>query len=108
MTQNRRRGRPRLCSDQLLQRVITMRNAGASYRLICDTLNKERVATPAGSARWWPSHVCRLLHTRSAEEFRVSQPGESGCSALGIGAAALAHDGTVELFHVGSQALQSF
>jgi hypothetical protein len=36
-----RRGRPRLCSDGLLRRVLAMRHEGMSYQTICDMLNAE-------------------------------------------------------------------
>lgn len=66
---SRRRGRPRLCSDDLLLRVLDMRAASLSFRNIAAMLNAERVLTPAGRAHWCPSHVWRLVHTRSAEEI---------------------------------------
>jgi hypothetical protein len=64
---SRGRGRPRLCPDEILAQVVTMRRAGKRLVDICETLNAAGVPTPAGGARWWPSHVHRLLHTRGAE-----------------------------------------
>jgi hypothetical protein len=43
-----RRGRPRQCSDELLERVVAMRNQGLTSQTICDVLNDEGVPTPAG------------------------------------------------------------
>jgi hypothetical protein len=43
-----------------------MRQTGKRLVDICETLNAAGVPTPAGGAKWWPSHVHRLLHTRSA------------------------------------------
>jgi len=65
----RPRGRPRLCTDEVLHRVLAMRNAGQPYQAICDVFNAEGVPTPAGRPYWWPSHVWRLVHTRSALEM---------------------------------------
>lgn len=73
-----RAGRPRLCSDGLLRRVLAMRNEGVSYQRICDTLNAEGVPTPAGRPRWCRSHVSRLVYTRSARELRLANPPVSG------------------------------
>lgn len=73
-----RRGRPRLCSDGLLRRVLAMRNDDMSYQTICDTLNAEGVPTPAGRPRWRRSHVSRLVYTRSAREMRLAYPQAEG------------------------------
>jgi Recombinase len=59
-----RPGRPRLCSDGLLRRILAMRNEGMSYQTICDTLNAEGVPTPTRRPRWCRSHVSRLVYTR--------------------------------------------
>ena len=49
--------------------MLLMREKGMAYQAICDIFNSEGVPTPAGSPRWWRSHVSRLLHTRSAFEM---------------------------------------
>ena len=67
-----RRGRPRLCSDDVLLRVVAMRKKGLTLQAICDTLNAEGVPTPSGGPRWWRSHVSRLLHTRGAREMSAN------------------------------------
>jgi hypothetical protein len=56
-----------------------MREKGLSYQAICDIFDSEGVPTPAGSPRWWRSHVSRLLHTRSA--FEMSGPLRRGTEA---------------------------
>ncbi len=60
-------GRPRLCSDEVLHRVVRLRAAGHSYREITDRLNAMHIRTPGSQSPWTRSHVVRLLHTRSAE-----------------------------------------
>ncbi|WP_370071130.1 recombinase family protein [Mycobacterium sp. MAA66] len=65
------RGRPRLCSDEVLQRVVRMRIDGWSYREIADRLNALQIRTPASRRTWTRSHVARLVHTRSAREVAV-------------------------------------
>lgn len=59
-------GRPRRCPDGVLEQVLRMRRAGATLATICLVLNEMQIATPGGGARWYPSHVSRLLHTRGA------------------------------------------
>jgi hypothetical protein len=63
----RRVGRPRCCPDDVLARVVLLRIKGARLRDICDVMNTERVPTPGGGKRWWPSHVHRLLETYDAQ-----------------------------------------
>ncbi|WP_432854856.1 recombinase family protein [Amycolatopsis sp. CA-161197] len=67
-----RRGRPRLCPDHVLARVIQLRSRGARYIDICASLNAEGIPTPGGGAQWYPSHLSRLLRTRHAREFKIS------------------------------------
>jgi DNA invertase Pin-like site-specific DNA recombinase len=61
-----RLGRPRRCPDEVLTRVVTYRATGARLIDICEQLNTDGVPTPAGSPRWYPSHVSRLLRTQDA------------------------------------------
>jgi hypothetical protein len=49
-----------------------MRGAGARLVDICTALNAAAVPTPGGGAKWWPSHVSRLLDTRTAK-LRLQQ-----------------------------------
>lgn len=59
-------GRPRSCPDDVLDRVLELRGAGGSLAAIAEAMNGAGVPTPAGSPRWWPSHVSRLLRTQDA------------------------------------------
>ncbi|MEU7002940.1 recombinase family protein [Nonomuraea sp. NPDC046570] len=70
----RLRGRPRACPDEVLRRVVALRQAGAIYADICAALNAEGVPTPGGGHRWWPSHICRLLRTRDAQRLLNAPP----------------------------------
>lgn len=65
-------GRPRLCSDHLLRKVLAMRAKGMSYQQISDALNAEGVATPAGGSHWGRTYVARLVYTRSAREMPLA------------------------------------
>ena len=59
-------GRPSRCPDAVLRQITTMRRCGATLASICAVLNQAGVPTPGGAARWYPSHLSRLLRTRSA------------------------------------------
>jgi DNA invertase Pin-like site-specific DNA recombinase len=61
-----RLGRPRACPDDVLDRVLALRATGARLIDICDALNTDAIPTPGGGARWYPSHVSRLLRTQDA------------------------------------------
>lgn len=63
----RRPGRPRCCPLDVLIRVVELRTAGATFKVICNQLNAENIPTPGGGRRWWPSHVYRLLGTYDAQ-----------------------------------------
>ncbi|SBW29147.1 hypothetical protein FDG2_6511 [Candidatus Protofrankia californiensis] len=52
----------------MLARVVIARVGGATLVEIADKLNVDGVPTPAGGARWYPSHLCRLLRTQDARE----------------------------------------
>ena len=65
----RRPGAPRRCPLDVLVRVVELRAAGALLKEICEQLNAEGIPTPGGGARWWPSHVCRLLGTCDAQQL---------------------------------------
>jgi Recombinase len=66
-----RRGRPRQCPDEVLVRVVTYRMEGLRLVDICERLNADAVPTPAGGARWHPSHVSRLLRTQDAQHLKI-------------------------------------
>lgn len=59
-------GRPRSCPDDVLQHVLELRAAGGTLAAIAEAMNVADIRTPAGSARWYASHVSRLLRTQDA------------------------------------------
>jgi DNA invertase Pin-like site-specific DNA recombinase len=61
---------PRRCPDDVLARVVTRRAAGARLADVAAELNANNVLTPGGGARWWPSHVSRLLKTQDADTLQ--------------------------------------
>lgn len=67
-----RLGRPRQCPDEVLARIVAYRATGARLVDICEQLNVDGVLTPAGSTRWYPSHVSRLLRTQDAVNLASS------------------------------------
>jgi DNA invertase Pin-like site-specific DNA recombinase len=71
-----RLGRPRRCPDDVLGRVVAYRTVGARYIDICDQLNADGVPTPAGSLRWYPSHVSRLLRTQDGRQLLTADAGQ--------------------------------
>ncbi|WP_121397565.1 recombinase family protein [Micromonospora sp. M71_S20] len=70
MSAVRHRGRPSSCPPHLLAQVVTMRQAGARLVDICAAMNAAKIPTPGGGARWYPSHVSRLLYTRAAQRIQ--------------------------------------
>ncbi|MGI8416120.1 MAG: recombinase family protein [Nakamurella sp.] len=56
----------RSCSDEVLDQVLELRAAGGTLVSISTAMNEAGISTPAGSPRWWPSHVSRLLRTQDA------------------------------------------
>lgn len=66
-SQMRHVGRPRRCPLDVLIRVVELRDTGARLMEICNQLNADKIPTPGGGMRWWPSHVHRLLGTQDAQ-----------------------------------------
>ena len=66
-----RLGHPRRCPDNVLDRVVEERDAGARLADICERLNRDGVPTPAGGSRWYPSHLSRPLRTQDAQRLRA-------------------------------------
>jgi len=56
-----RLGRPRQLPEKLRSRIRAMREAGASYPRIANTLNAERVPTAHGGRRWYPATIRKVL-----------------------------------------------
>lgn len=53
-------GRSRAVSDEVVARIVETRRAGGSFAAIARTLDLDRVPTPAGGQRWYPSTVARI------------------------------------------------
>lgn len=53
-------GRRRQLPDAVVERIKRERAAGRSYPAIAGALNRDRVPTAQGGARWWPSTVARI------------------------------------------------
>ncbi|MDP9093097.1 MAG: recombinase family protein [Actinomycetota bacterium] len=73
-------GRPRSCPDEVLDEVLELRAAGGTLVAIAAAMNAAAVPTPAGSPRWWPSHVSRLLRTQDARTVGRVQGWPAGSS----------------------------
>jgi hypothetical protein len=55
------RGRPRVLSPELVDRIRSQREAGRTLRQIATDLNDRRVPTAHGGRQWWPSTVSSIL-----------------------------------------------
>jgi DNA invertase Pin-like site-specific DNA recombinase len=67
-------GRPRRCPDDVLARVLELRAGGLRLVDVAEAMNDAGVPTPGGGARWWPSHVSRLLATQDARTAAAAGP----------------------------------
>jgi DNA invertase Pin-like site-specific DNA recombinase len=56
-----RLGRPPSLPLPVRRRIVKMRNEGASYRSIADTLERDQVPTAQGGAHWYPATVRKLF-----------------------------------------------
>ena len=66
----RRQRRPRgqtTTGRPLADRIIGLRDAGATWQAIADQLNAEQIPTPRGGALWRPSSVRSAARTRQLE-----------------------------------------
>jgi DNA invertase Pin-like site-specific DNA recombinase len=54
-------GRPVVLAVEVSQRVLALRQSGASLQAIADTLNQEQVPTAHNGAKWYPSSVSKVL-----------------------------------------------
>lgn len=78
LARGERVGRPRSCPDEVLDQVLELRAAGGTLVTIAAAMNAAGVLTPAGSPRWWPSHVSRLLRTQDAR----ARAGVAECGSI--------------------------
>lgn len=67
-------GRPKQCPDEVLREVARLKVAGARLVDIAEVMNRAGTPTPAGSPRWWPSHVSRLLATQAGRRAVNEMP----------------------------------
>lgn len=66
----RRQGKPRgrtATPANLADRIVAMRDAGATYQTIADALNADKVPTVRGGGEWRPSSVRSADIARRAE-----------------------------------------
>jgi DNA invertase Pin-like site-specific DNA recombinase len=50
-------GRPRTLPDKVVRRIVSERGAGRTWTAIAEGLNRDRVPTAQGGARWYPATV---------------------------------------------------
>lgn len=60
-------GRPRLISDDVVDRARQLRADGLTMRQIAETLNAEGVPTGSGAGEWFGGTVSRLLRSRAPQ-----------------------------------------
>lgn len=75
-----RLGGPRRCPDEVLAEVVRLRVAGARLVDIAAALQAAGHSTPGGGARWWPSHVSRLLATQDGQRALQAATAAAGGS----------------------------
>lgn len=54
-------GRPRTLSQEVVDRIVSERQAGRTLQQICDGLTEDGVPTARGGAKWDPSVVRRII-----------------------------------------------
>lgn len=62
-----RLGRPRETPDEVVQRILSERESGATLQAIADRLNADSVPTVRGGRCWWPTAVRAVLRSRDYE-----------------------------------------
>jgi DNA invertase Pin-like site-specific DNA recombinase len=60
-------GFQRKTPDATVTRIIRARNRGDSFNTIAKRLDKQRIPTPNGGARWYPSTVARIYNAATSE-----------------------------------------
>lgn len=63
-----RLGRPRLTSDAILQRALSLRDEDLSYAAIARTFNAEQVPTAHGGRQWYPATVRGLVRSAALDK----------------------------------------
>lgn len=64
-----RLGRPQTLPDDLVQRIVSARRAGASFRTIAAELEADRIPTARGGATWHASAVRAVCESQAAGKF---------------------------------------
>lgn len=62
-----RYGRERQVEPELVRRICSERQAGATYNAIAKALDREGIATPSKGTRWYPSTVSRIYAAATRE-----------------------------------------
>jgi DNA invertase Pin-like site-specific DNA recombinase len=67
-------GRPRGLPEVVVQRIITLREAGLSYGKIATALNDEGTPTAHGGAAWYPTTVKKVCESEIAARLASQAP----------------------------------
>lgn len=65
-------GRPRTMDQDLVDRIVELRDAGLTYQAICDILTEDGVPTARGGARWYPATISKVLAVESRAQGRTA------------------------------------
>jgi DNA invertase Pin-like site-specific DNA recombinase len=65
-----RLGRPRVLPDRVIQRILTLRSGGSSWREVAELLNAERVPTARGGDRWYASTARGAVASFTGQEAK--------------------------------------
>lgn len=65
--QGKRLGRPRTLAAEVTARIVSARAEGQTLAGIAESLNRDRVATARGGARWYPSTVKAVLNSAALD-----------------------------------------
>jgi DNA invertase Pin-like site-specific DNA recombinase len=61
-------GRPRVVPDEVVERIVAERAAGATLQAIADGLTADGVPTARGGSKWWVSSVTAVLDYGSPDD----------------------------------------
>jgi hypothetical protein len=64
--------------------VLELRAGGARLVDVAEAMNDGGVPYPVGGARWWPSHVSRLLATQDARAAAAGAPAAAGAASADV------------------------
>ncbi len=63
----RRLGRRRRVPDEVVERIVSERQGGATFRAIAAGLDRDGIPTARGGRRWWPSTIEAMLASAAYE-----------------------------------------